>query len=60
MTTVLFFICLAQNYKDEYIEEHGASKNEDQYYGAYTSLDVSDSYTLSDKLLVFAEALNHY
>ncbi|WP_226643155.1 TonB-dependent receptor [Microbulbifer variabilis] len=51
-------IRLAQNHKGEYIEEHGANKKEDQYYGAYTSLDMSANYTLSDNLIVFAEALN--
>ncbi|GAB2899320.1 TonB-dependent receptor [Microbulbifer echini] len=53
-----FSIRLAQNHKGEYIEEHGASKNGDQYYGAYTSLDMSANYTLSDSLVVFVEALN--
>ncbi|WP_444919841.1 hypothetical protein ACJJID_12965 [Microbulbifer sp. CnH-101-G] len=58
MTTVLFSIRLTQNHKGEYIDEHDANKNEDQYYGPYTSLNMSANYTLSDKLVVFAEALN--
>ncbi|GAA5444112.1 vitamin B12 transporter BtuB [Microbulbifer sp. NBRC 101763] len=51
-------IRLAQNHKGEYIEEHGGNKNEDQYYGAYTSLDMSANYTIGDNLVIFAEALN--
>jgi len=53
-----FSIRLAQNHKGEYVEEHGGSKSEDQYYGAYTSLDMSAKYTFNDNLVIFAEALN--
>ncbi|MFC6978527.1 TonB-dependent receptor [Microbulbifer taiwanensis] len=53
-----FSLRLAQNHKGEYVEEHGGSRDEDQFYGAYTSLDLSANYTVNDQLVIFAEAIN--
>ncbi|WP_160154251.1 TonB-dependent receptor [Microbulbifer sp. ALW1] len=53
-----FSLRLAQNHKDEYVEEHGGNADEDQFYGKYTSLDLSANYTVNDRLVIFAEAIN--
>ena len=53
-----FSVRLAQNHKGEYVEEHGGGRDEDQFYGAYTSVDLSANYTVNDQLVIFAEAIN--
>ncbi|WP_105101581.1 TonB-dependent receptor [Microbulbifer pacificus] len=53
-----FSLRLAQNHKGEYVEEHGGNPDEDQFYGKYTSLDLSANYTVNDRLVIFAEAIN--
>lgn len=49
---------VAMNYKGEYIEEHGSRPESDSYYGEYSSVDVTASWTLNDHFVLFAELNN--
>lgn len=49
---------LAVNFKGEYIEEHGSSKQFDSYYGDNTSVDFTTSYQLNENALVYLELNN--
>ncbi|WP_160154199.1 TonB-dependent receptor [Microbulbifer sp. ALW1] len=54
----VFAARLAVNHKGAYIEEHGDSKDSDTYYGEYTSLDMTASYTINDSAMVYLELNN--
>lgn len=49
---------LALNYKGEYVQDHGANANEDEYYGKNKSIDWSTSYTFNEHFMVYAEVNN--
>lgn len=49
---------LAMNYKGAYIEEYGTDADSDSYYGAYTSLDLTVNWNVTDRVTVFGEASN--
>lgn len=49
---------LAMNYKGAFIEEYGASADRDSYYGAYTSLDLTVNWKVSEGVTIFGEASN--
>lgn len=49
---------LALNYKGDYIESHGKNANFDSYYGAYSSLDFSASYSFSAQAQLYIELNN--
>jgi len=49
---------LAVNHKGDYITEHGASSDFDEYYGGNTSVDLSASYTHSDDLMFYVDMNN--
>lgn len=49
---------IAYNYKDDFIEEHGSSAADDNFYAEYASLDLSASYLINDQLTVFADMNN--
>lgn len=49
---------LAMNYKGAYIEEYGSDAENDSYYGAYTSLDLTANWNLTDRVTLFGEASN--
>ncbi|MEH0153265.1 TonB-dependent receptor [Limibacter armeniacum] len=49
---------LAWNHKGAYIMEHGSSDAQDEIYGAYTTMDFTTSYKVSDKVMIFAEMNN--
>ena len=53
-----FAVRIAVNHKGEYIQEHGDSKKEDNFYGDNTSVDLSASYSPNDQLMVYLEANN--
>ena len=53
-----FAVRVAINHKGEYIQEHGGSKDEDNFYGENTSVDLSASYNPNEQLMVFFEANN--
>jgi TonB-dependent receptor len=53
-----FAVRVAVNHKGEYIQEHGDNKEEDNFYGDYTSVDLSASYNPNDQLMVYLEANN--
>lgn len=53
-----FAVRIAVNHKGEYIQEHGDNKNEDNFYGDNTSVDLSASYNPNEQLMVFFEANN--
>lgn len=49
---------LAANYKGAYIEEHGADKDSDSYYGKNLSIDFTTSYQLNSQALIYLELNN--
>lgn len=49
---------VAMNYKGAYIEEYGTDADSDSYYGAYTSLDLTVNWNVTDRVTVFGEASN--
>jgi TonB-dependent receptor len=49
---------LALNHKGAYIESHGKNTDFDSYYGAYSSLDFSASYSFSAKAQFYLELNN--
>lgn len=49
---------LAMNYKGAYIEEYGSDADSDSYYGAYTSLDLTMNWQVTDSVTLFGEASN--
>ena len=53
-----FAVRVAVNYKGEYVQEHGDSKDEDNFYGENTSVDLSASYSPNDQLMMYLEANN--
>jgi TonB-dependent receptor len=53
-----FAVRIAVNHKGEYIQEHGAGKEQDNFYGDNTSVDLSASYSPNDQLMVYLEANN--
>ena len=53
-----FALRVALNYKGEYIEDHGSQPRLDTYYGDYTSVDLTASYNLSDRAMVYLELNN--
>lgn len=53
-----FAIRVAVNHKGKYIQEHGSSSDSDEFYGEYTSVDMSASYNPTEQLMIFLEANN--
>lgn len=53
-----FAVRVAVNHKGAYIQEHGDSRDEDSYYGDYTSVDLSASYQATSDLMVYADVNN--
>jgi len=49
---------IAMNHKDDYITAHGSSNMLDEYYGKYTSMDISASYAINNWLVVYSEMNN--
>lgn len=54
----IFAARLAVNHKGAYIEEHGGSPDSDTYYGEYTSLDMTASYSINDNAMIYLELNN--
>lgn len=53
-----FSIRGALNYKGAFVMNHGAGKDVDEYFGAYTSLDFNASYKFNPHLMVYVEGNN--
>ncbi|MFT5788521.1 MAG: TonB-dependent receptor [Shewanella sp.] len=49
---------MALNHKGDYIESHGKNASFDSYYGAYTSVDFSATYTITPRAQVYLEVNN--
>lgn len=49
---------IAVNHKGEYIEDHGSNSSLDTYYGDYTSVDLTASYSISPQAMFYVELNN--